>query len=55
MSSQDGFGDGGRSELLSQTPKYGIEIVFDDKYTMDDTDVTPTINKIKKTRCTGCC
>jgi branched-chain amino acid transport system substrate-binding protein len=49
MSSQDGFGDGGRSELLAQTPKYGITIVFDDKYTMDDTDVTPTINKIKKT------
>jgi len=49
LSSQDGFGDGGRTELLSQTPKYGIEIVFDDKYTMDDTDITPTINKIKKT------
>jgi len=49
MSSQDGFGDGGRTELKAQAPEHGIEIVFDDTYTMDDTDVTPTINKIKKT------
>lgn len=49
MTSQDGFGDGGRSELLAQAPDYGIKIVFDDKYTMEDTDVTPVINKIKKT------
>ena len=49
MSSQDGFGDGGRGELKAQAGEYGIKIVFDDKYTMDDTDVTPTINKIKKT------
>ncbi len=49
MTSQDGFGDGGRSELLAQAPDYGIKIVYDDKYTMEDTDVTPLINKIKKT------
>lgn len=49
MSTQDGFGDGGRSELVAQTPHYGISIVFDDKYTMQDTDITPTLNKIKKT------
>lgn len=49
LSSQDGFGDGGRSQLTAQVAEYGIEIVFDDKYTMDDTDITPTINKIKKT------
>jgi len=49
LSSQDGFGDGGRSQLKAQVAEYGIEIVFDDKYTMDDTDITPTINKIKKT------
>jgi len=49
LSSQDGFGDGGRSQLTAQVAEHGIEIVFDDKYTMDDTDITPTINKIKKT------
>lgn len=49
MSTQDGFGDGGRSELMSQTSQYGISIVFDDKYTMQDADITPTLNKIKKT------
>lgn len=49
LSSQDGFGDGGRTQLTAQAAEYGIDIVFDDKYTMDDTDITPTINKIKKT------
>lgn len=49
MSTQDGFGDGGRSEITAQAPAYGISIVFDDKYTMQDTDITPTLSKIKKT------
>ena len=49
MSSQDGYGDGGRTELIEQSPGYGIKIVFDDRYTMEDTDVTPIINRIKKT------
>jgi len=49
MSTQDGFGDGGRSEVTAQAPAYGINIVFDDKYTMQDTDITPTLSKIKKT------
>lgn len=49
MSTQDGFGDGGRSELIAQAPRYGVNIVFDDKYTMQDTDITPTLSKIKKT------
>jgi branched-chain amino acid transport system substrate-binding protein len=49
MSTQDGFGDGGRSEITAQAPSYGINIVFDDKYTMQDTDITPTLSKIKKT------
>lgn len=49
MSSQDGYGDGGRTELIEQSPNYGIKIVFDDRYTMEDADVTPIINGIKKT------
>jgi branched-chain amino acid transport system substrate-binding protein len=49
ISSQDGYGDGGRSEMLAQSPAYDIKVVFDDRYTMEDTDITPVINKIKKT------
>jgi len=49
MSTQDGFGDGGRTQLIAQAPTYGIKIVFDDRYTMQDADITPTLNKIKKT------
>jgi len=49
MSSQDGFGDGGHQQLVDQSARFGIKIVFDDKYTMEDTDLTPMLNKIKKT------
>ncbi len=49
MSSQDGFGDGGHQQLVDQSAGFGIKIVFDDKYTMEDTDLTPMLNKIKKT------
>jgi len=49
MSSQDGFGDGGRQQLVDQSAGFGIKVVFDDKYTMEDTDLTPMLNKIKKT------
>ena len=48
MSTQDGFGDGGRTQLIAQAATYGIKIVFDDRYTMQDADITPTLNKIKK-------
>lgn len=49
VSSQDGFGDGGRREMLAQATQFGIEIVFDERYTMHDTDITPTLSKIRKT------
>lgn len=49
LSTQDGFGDGGHKEVLAHAKKYGVSIVFDEKYTMEDTDITPTLNKIKKT------
>ena len=49
VSSQDGFGDGGRREILAQAPQFGIEVVFDERYTMQDADITPTLSKIKKT------
>jgi len=48
-SSQDGFGDGGRKEVLEQAAEHGIKVVFDERYTMEDADLTPMLNKIKKT------
>lgn len=49
ISSQDGYGDGGRKSLLALVPEYGIDIVFDERFAGDETDLTPLINKIKKT------
>jgi branched-chain amino acid transport system substrate-binding protein len=47
MSSSDGYGDGGRNSLLAQAPEHGIEIIFDERFAGDETDLTPLINKIK--------
>ena len=49
VTSQDGFGDGGRKEILEQAPEHGIKVVFDERYTMEDADLTPLLNKLKKT------
>ena len=49
MSSSDGYGDGGRNSLLAQAPEQGIEIIFDERFAGDETDLTPLINKIKNT------
>lgn len=47
MSVTSGFGASGRSELLRIAPKYGIEIVADEKYGPKDTDMTVQLAKIK--------
>jgi branched-chain amino acid transport system substrate-binding protein len=47
ISTQDGYGDGGRRELLAQAPAFGVTIVFDERFGMNDADVTPTLAKIK--------
>ena len=49
VSGQDGYGDGGQRELQAQAKANGIEIVFDEKFSMDDTDLSPLLNKIKRT------
>jgi len=49
MTSQDAYGDDGRRYYIEGAPKYGIKIVFEDKYTMQDMDVSPILNKIKRT------
>lgn len=45
----NGFGDGGRQELLAAAPKYGIEIVADERYAPADSDMTAQLTKIKGT------
>jgi len=49
MSSSDGYGDGGRNSVLAQAPDFGIEIIFDERFAGDETDLTPLLNKIKNT------
>ena len=49
MSSSDGYGDGGRNSFLAQAKDQGIDLIFDEKFAGDETDLTPLINKIKNT------
>lgn len=49
VTSQDGFGDGGRTELVAQAAGAGITIVFDEKYSMEEADLSPLLGKIKRT------
>ncbi|MCD6521559.1 ABC transporter substrate-binding protein [Candidatus Calescamantes bacterium] len=42
-----GFGAQGRKHLLALAPKYGIEIVADETYAPQDTDMTPQLLRIK--------
>jgi branched-chain amino acid transport system substrate-binding protein len=46
---QDAFGDSGHNGVVTQAPKYDIKVVFDERFTMEDTDITPMLNKIKST------
>jgi len=47
MSVTSGFGASGRGELIRLAPKYGIDIVADEKYGPKDTDMTAQLTKIK--------
>ncbi|MCZ4291657.1 ABC transporter substrate-binding protein [Hoeflea alexandrii] len=48
ISTLDGFGDGGHRELEEQASAAGIEIVFDERFSMEDTDLAPLLNKVKR-------
>jgi len=48
ISSQDGFGDGGHRELVRQAEAAGIEIAFDEQFSMEETDLAPLLNKVKR-------
>ncbi|MBW2192465.1 MAG: ABC transporter substrate-binding protein, partial [Deltaproteobacteria bacterium] len=47
MSVTSGFGASGRGELIRLAPKYGMEILADEKYGPKDTDMTAQLTKIK--------
>lgn len=49
ISSQDPYGEGGYKSVLAQAPDNKIKLVFDERFGGDETDVTPLLNKIKKT------
>ena len=49
LTSLDAFGDGGHKELVAKAKAYAIEIVFDEKYSTEDADLSPLLNKIKRT------
>ena len=48
ISTSDGFGDGGHRELLAQAEAAKIEIVFDERFSMEDTDLAPLLNKVRR-------
>jgi branched-chain amino acid transport system substrate-binding protein len=48
ISTSDGFGDGGHRELEAQAEAAGIEIVFDERFSMEDTDLAPLLNKVNR-------
>ena len=41
------FGDSGRQQLLDQSTDYGYEIVADERFGPQDTDMTPQLTKIR--------
>ena len=49
MSETTGFGDQGRLQLKKYAPDYGVEIVADETYAPNDTDMTAQLTKIKAT------
>jgi branched-chain amino acid transport system substrate-binding protein len=47
ISANDGFGKAGRDQLKKLAPDYGIEIVADEVYEKDATDLTAVVTKLK--------
>lgn len=44
----DAYGRDGRNEILTLAPKYGIEVVLEEKFNPKDTDMTAQLTKIKR-------
>jgi len=49
MTVSNGYGDSGRAELKRLAKNYGIEILADERFSQDDTDMTPQLTKINGT------
>jgi branched-chain amino acid transport system substrate-binding protein len=49
VTAMDPYGDGARKEFQEQAPGHGIKIVFDERFAIEDSDITPVFNKIKST------
>jgi len=49
ISGTDGFGKSMHEQCLAVAPNYGIEIVADETYGPNDTDMTPQLTKIRNT------
>jgi len=47
LSVSNAFGDSGRQQLLEQSADYGYEIVADERFGPQDTDMTPQLTKIR--------
>ncbi len=47
LSSNTGFGKGGKAQLEKMAPDYGIEIVANEVYDKEATDLTDVLNKLK--------
>ncbi len=47
ISGNGGFDKSGRAQCLALAPEYGIEIVIDEKYDNNDTDMTAQLTKIR--------
>jgi branched-chain amino acid transport system substrate-binding protein len=44
----DAYGRSGRDEIVQQAPKFGIEVVLEEKFNPNDTDMTVQLTKIKR-------
>ncbi|MFT3820737.1 MAG: ABC transporter substrate-binding protein [Rubrivivax sp.] len=49
VTQQDAYGDGGQRELKAQAKDFGMEIVADEKYAMEDTDLAPLLTRVRRT------
>jgi branched-chain amino acid transport system substrate-binding protein len=50
MTVSDGFGASGREELLRLAPEHGMEIVADERYGPQDTDLSAQMTKIRSSK-----
>jgi len=50
ITASNGFGDSGREQLIALSPKFGIEVVADEKFGSKDLDTTAQLTRIQRTK-----